>query len=232
MLLVKMKFVVVLILLFLIFILINTTKSPFLNVYNGNHWNNYRLGDVILMPRSSRFYDPDNHENVLYHTTDYPGSIAAEYIRESKKHKDFKLLNKIINKRNNLEKVEDHTLILHIRVGDVICKKVWIDNAKDHYSKIDNTFWWNNVIKYIKNNGITKVVIIAGTHFKDCIEESGKYILDRGNYLINNGLKVEYRLGKSPDDDLIFSSNAKHFITTGGGYGELIKMINKNKSGN
>jgi len=226
---------IVIIILLVIFILINK-RSPFSSssgIYNGDHWNNYRLGDVVLMPRYSNFYDPGFHENVLYHTTEYPGSIADEYIRGSKKHKDFEFLNKIINSRNNLEKVDDHTLVLHIRIGDVICKKVWRNDAKDHYSKIDNKYWWKNVVRYIKNNGITRVIIIAGTHFKDCLEESEKYVFDRGNYIrTSSGVNVEYRLGKSPDDDIIFSSNAKHFMTTGGGYGELIKMIiNKNKSG-
>ena len=230
-----MKFVVVLVILFLIFILINK-KSSFSSssIYNGDHWNNYRLGDVVLMSKSSKFYDSKFHDNVLYHTTEYPGSIAAEYIRDNDKYQNFELLNKIINKRksNYIETIDDHSLVLHIRVGDVICKLG--DGAKSYYSKIGVTGWWKDVVKYIKKNGITRVIIVAGTHYNECIDESEKYILDRGNYISNSsGVKVEYRLGKSPDDDLMFCQKAKHFITTGGGYGELLKMItNKNKIGN
>ena len=229
--------IVVVVLLILIFILINKKCSfSSSSVYNGDYWRNYRLGDVVLMSKFSRFYDPSYSENIFYHTTEYPESIAAEYIEKNKKYQDFELLNKIINDRKigYTETIDDRTLVLHIRVGDVLCKKVWIDNAKDHYSKVGNKNWWKNVVNYIKKNGITSVVIIAGTHFKECLKESEEYILDRGNYLTqSSGVNVEYRLGKSPDDDLMFSQKAKHFMTTGGGYGELLKMIiNKNKNGN
>jgi hypothetical protein len=229
--------IVVLVLLILIFILINKKCSfSSSSVYNGDYWSNYRLGDVVLMSKFSRFYDPSYSENIFYHTTEYPESIAAEYIEKNKKYQDFELLNKIINDRkiDYTETIDDRTLVLHIRVGDVLCKKVWIDNAKDHYSKVGNKNWWENVVNYIKKNGITRVVVIAGTHFKECLKESEEYILDRGNYLTqSSGVNVEYRLGQSPDEDLMFTQKAKHFITTGGGYGELLKIIaNKNKSGN
>ena len=100
-------------------------------LYNGNKWDNYRLGDVFLMSPSDRFYNPDFKENVLYHTTDYPGSIAAEYIlfNKNKKFQNFELLNKIIKSRLNNFSISENNLILHIRVGDVLCSEVWIDQA-------------------------------------------------------------------------------------------------------
>ena len=235
-----MKVLLVVLIILVLFILIKvpgTSKfsksSKFSeDLYNGEHWNNYRIGDVFLMsPQDGRFYNPKYSENILYHTKDYPDSIAAEYMNKNKKYQNFDLLNQIINKRkkeNN--KLDDHTLVLHIRVGDVLCKKVWIENAPEIYSKVGNIPWWDGVIQYIIKNNITKVIIIAGTHFKDCLEESYDYIVDRTNFLVSNGLNVEYRLGQSPDDDIIFCQGAKHFITTGGGYGKLLNMIvNKNK---
>jgi len=205
------------------------------SLYNGSKWNNYRIGDVILMSPYDKFYKPNYRENILYHTQEYPGSIAAEYIKRnksSKKFQNFKLLHKILNERSpNQEPVRDNTLILHMRVGDVLCKKIWTDNGPLKYAKKGDTDWWNSVIDYIKQNNITEVVIIAGTHFKDCLQESYDYIMDRSDFLKNSGkgtLKVSYRLGQSPDDDIIFCKGAKHFITTGGGFGKLILNINKN----
>jgi hypothetical protein len=46
--------------------------------------------------------------------------------------------------------------------------------------------------------------------------------------LEKNGLVVSYRLGQSPDEDLIMCYYVKHFITTGGGYGNMIKQIKQN----
>jgi hypothetical protein len=79
--------------------------------------------------------------------------------------------------------------------------------------------------KYIKENNITKVVILAGTHFKECLNESADYILDRTDFLKQSGVDVTHRLGQSPDDDLILISGVKHFISTGGGYGKLLHSV-------
>jgi hypothetical protein len=202
-------------------------------LYNGEQWNNYRIGDVIAMdPKTSKHYDPSFWENVLYHETMYPGTIAYEYMRLNKKNKkkqDLQLLNQIISSRKRSTFSNESTLYLHIRVGDVLCKKVWIDNAQKIYSKKGDTVWWDNIVRYINSNNITEVVIIAGTHFKECLEESANYILDRTLFLQNNAnVSVRHRLGQSPDDDILFCQDAKHFISTGGEFGKLISLINKN----
>ena len=225
----------ILLLFILLFIVSKFSKFSSESLYNGKQWDNYRLGDVILMsPHDQRFYNSNYKDNILYHTTKYPDSIAAEYIRNNKKHQNFELLKEILkNRKNDNEILDNNTLVLHIRVGDVLCKKVWTDNAEQYYSKKGDLRWWNQVINYINKNNINSVIIIAGTHFKECLKESADYINDRTTFLQSNGLNVSHHLGKSPDDDLIFCQNAKHFITTGGGYGNLIKLIiDKNKSNN
>jgi hypothetical protein len=102
------------------------------------------------------------------------------------------------------------------------------ENA-DNYSKDGNGKWWYDVAKYINNNGITKIIIIAGIHRYMCIEKSAVYIQDRSDYLKKlTGVKIEYRLGGSPDEDIILACSAKHFISTGGGYGDLLNNIRQN----
>ena len=63
-----------------------------------------------------------------------------------------------------------------------------------------------------------------------CLSESAKYVEDRKNFFKREipEIKVEYRLGQSPDDDIILVYYVKHFITTGGGYGNMIKEIKNN----
>jgi hypothetical protein len=225
--------VIVLIIIFINFKSISKFKSTFSikeSLYNGDKWARYRLGDVFVMEKNSRFYNPAFGENLLYHLTDFPDTIAYEYMKNNITGvpRNTPLLQEIINKRKQKDnKSFDRTLVLHIRVGDVLCKKTWKGpEGPDFYSKKGNNIWWENVVKYIKENDINNVVILSGTHFKDCLEESADYIIDRTEFLTNKtNVDIEYRLGNSPDDDLLLVSNVKHFITTGGEYGNLLKTV-------
>ena len=118
----------------------------------------------------------------------------------------------------------DKTLLLHVRVGDVLCRYDGMTHAYD-YAKKGNYEWWDKVMEYIKENSINNVIIVSGTHFPDCLLESAEYIDSIKQSLVKNGIKVRYRVGNSPDDDLIFCKDAKHFITTGGGYGYFLGKI-------
>jgi len=230
-------FILVLILV-LILALINQTKQKFgeetlaNSLYNGDKWNKYRLGDVFYGELDSKYYDPNHGWNIVYHKTKYPGTIANEYINKNTENKNYKLLREIIESRTSDKNTYPETLFLHIRVGEVICKSVdWTNDVEKLlvYSKVGDDQWWNDVKEYILSNNIKKVVIIAGTHTTECLDESAKYIEDRKNFFEREipGIKVEYRLGQSPDDDLILVYYVKHFISTGGGFGRLIKELKK-----
>ena len=230
---------VILVLLFVLLVLIVSSSSGFANVsdntlklYNGDEWNEYRLGDVYN--GYQHVYDSNHPENVLYHKYKFKDSIANEYINKNVlNHKNTNLLLDIINNRTKDKNSYTDTLFLHIRVGDVICdfdheyiKQV---NGPLTYAKVGDKSWWNGVLKYIKSNGIKKVVIISGTHMNKCIKESSSYLLDRKKFLKERlpYLNVSFRLAQSPDKDLLTCAYVDHFITTGGGYGNLIKEINK-----
>ena len=191
------------------------------DLYNGKKWENYRLGDVYLQAN-----DPSVVQNLDYHINDYPDSIAAEILKVKPYiPKNKKLLLDIISKKEKLFKFNNNDLVLHIRSGDVMCDEnkrfIW-------YSKKDDTDWWNKVIDYIKKNGIQKVYILSGSHSTKCLTESMDYINDRKQFLEKNGLIVIYRLGQSPDDDIVFAIDSPHFISTGGGFGRMVYEI-KNK---
>ena len=51
-------------------------------------------------------------------------------------------------------------------------------------------------------------------------------------FLENNGTNVILRIGQSPDEDILYVSNFKHFIGTGGGYSLLLSKIVKDRGGN
>jgi hypothetical protein len=234
------KSVILLVLiLVLILALINQLKQNFgeetleNSLYNGDNWNKYRLGDVFYRELDSDFFDPSSEINILYHKTEYLGSIANEYINKKTKNINYKLLREIIESRVNDKNTYPETLFLHIRIGDVLCDKTeWLIkiNGPLRYSKFGDDQWWNGVKEYILSNNIKRVVIIAGSHSKQCLTESIKYIEDRKNFFEREipGIKVEYRLGQSPDDDVRLVYYVKHFITTGGEYGKMMKEIKNN----
>ena len=136
-----------------------------------------------------------------------------------------------IQSQNNNIILTNTDLVLHIRIGDIMCDYDQGKRAKC-FSKIGNTVWWEKVIDYINSSKITNVYIIAGAHFNKCLTESLNYLSDRVNFLKNYNLKVELITDKNPDETIIFCSQAAHFISTGGGYGNLIGNIVKKAGGN
>jgi len=228
---------ILILILFLVLILVLLTFSRSLfngvsiekQLYNGDKWANYRLGDVYMLNKNEDMYNPTVNDNILYHKDDYVGTIANEYINKNKlSGKNEKLLKQIIESKAKDKYTYPDTLFLHIRIGDVLCEKnKWLTkiNGPKHYSKVGDTTWWNNILDYIKSNGINNVVIISGSHKNKCLKESADFIEDRKKFFNDNGIKVSYRLGQSPDEDLIMCYYVKHFITTGGGYGNMIKEI-------
>ena len=184
----------------------------------------YRLGDVY----QGSYINPKKKYSVAYHLTEFPNSIAAEYMRKNITHtkKNKKLLKKIVNKRaennSNAQIFSNKELVLHMRIGDVLAKDF---NNKHRYIK--NNIWWENLIKYIKNNNITTIYIIAGSHlpknhYNIDLEESKDALFNKINFLKNQGLKVLVRLGNHPDDDIVFAHTAKYFASTGGGFGAIL----------
>ena len=188
----------------------------------------------------------------------YPDSIGVQYLFEQfpclknnidkscedlinkTKTKNFinsKILIKLI--KNNPEynlysKIfSNNELILHIRVGDVLCKfnsNKFFHTKKTYpeiYSKYGDTLWWNDVLKYIKDNKINTIYLMYQSCTKECLNESINYINIIKKLL--NEYKIIEIVKNTPDQDLMFCINTKHFITTGGGYGLIIgELIEKN----
>ena len=211
--------ILILILLFLTsFISKDNVKDNFKSkIYNGKKWYHYRIGDVY------QYGNDPNVGDLSYHIRDFPGSLAAKlmeikpYIRNNKE-----LIRKLIKEKQQI--LNNTDMVLHVRIGDVMCL---FNKTQIHYSRFGDTVWWDSIINYIKTNNINQVYIIAGSHQPHCLEESSKYLNDIFNFLKNTvpGLNVIFKLGASPDEDIIFASTAKHFKSTGGGYGKLIDQI-------
>jgi hypothetical protein len=184
-------------------------------LYNGEKWYHYRLGDVYFHGEN------ENVGDLGYHLKDYPGSIASELLKNYKTE-NKELLMELI-KKQNIPKFNDSDLVLHVRTGDVMCL---FDNEYLRYSRKNDEFWWNKVIKYIQLKGIKKVYIVSGTHQPHCLKDSADYLENRKNFIINGtDVEVEFRVGKNPDEDIAFCLSAPYFISTGGGFGKMVYKI-------
>ena len=189
------------------------TKDLASKLYNKK-WDKYRIGDVYFKPPGSL--------DLSYHLERFPDSIATMYLQqtggEPKRIDVMKTVVKPYDKR--------YDLVIHIRIGDVMCSI-----KSKCYSAYENPGWWEKLIEYTQQKNIKNVYVITGAHKHECLDKSARYILNRIRFLKEKGLNVTYEPGKSPDEDLRISSNAKYFISTGGYYGALIAELVKANAG-
>ena len=83
------------------------------------------------------------------------------------------------------------------------------------------------VLFIIHYNNINTIYLIYGSHTNKCIKESTEYVKYVKNKFDKNEI-IEINKNTA-DQDLIFCVNAKHYITTGGGYGLFIgELVQKN----
>lgn len=201
----------------------------------------YRLADLIFYP--SWIVTGDTG----YMLDEYPDSIGVKYTMkrfpclrkgdctfEDDTIVDTKLLTSIIQSDPDYEKYShrfsDDEIVLHVRIGDVLCKKDenFFETGKTFgsvYAKYGDTAWWEDVKGYILSSGIQTVYLMYGSHTGDCTQESEEYIRSIKEMLRCKVVDVN----NTADQDLIFCTGAKHFITTGGGYGLLLgELVEKN----
>jgi hypothetical protein len=133
-----------------------------------------------------------------------------------------------------------------MRVGDVIdelCSgKYFLNkfyrNITKKTEKDKKNIVWCHYIKPLKyflqkiqkliEMGITKVYLMAGAHIKlQSYKYSTYYINKIVEEIEKAGLQVELKLGRDPDEDLLFSMNFDYFIPSEGQYCRLIKELNE-----
>jgi len=174
----------------------------------------YRLGDV--------FWRTDKDDDLHYHTQMYPGTIASEYLKRSPRvSENWDVLLNIIDKQRKKREPPIRELVLHVRIGDVLC----VSPDEYNYARKNQPEWWNKLAEFIQRENIQKVHIMAGNHTNMCVQESKEYLDDRASFLRDQD--VEFHLDKSADEDLLFATTYQYFITTGGGYGNLIGEVTR-----
>ena len=190
------------------------------NLYSG--YKLYRIGDMVAT--THRFL-PIGEK---YHLETFPDSIASEYMKKTKHQKKYNILADIVRDRSwkTTDLPNDKDLVVHLRVGDVV------EENSSNLTQIITSYSYNrnytcpirNIDDKIRKSKekFDKIILVAGSHKDILTPKSCKYIDVTKKYLENEGFKVELRVGKPPDDDFIFMSNAKYFIPSCSGYYTLL----------
>lgn len=224
-----MKYLILTLLIGILLYIIIYNKEKFL--INEEKWQDYRLGDIIKgYFRNKKQYDYLNKINKRL-----PNSIGDLYIKRTEnldyniQNNNFDILKEIIDEKKNLiELPENDSLIIHLRIGDII---------KGNKNKINfqSNHWYGTSISKLeeeikKIKDFKKVYIVYGSHKNNInIELNNKYLQDIEEMLKKYNINPILR-NKNPDEDFIFMSCSKNFIKSGGGYSQIISdMVKKNK---
>jgi hypothetical protein len=187
----------------------------------NNIISNYRLGDLI-----NGFLQPYEIANLI---NEHPDSIGAEYFKEFLSVYDIRKLSDIVQNRinNNLVSLPvdiQNSIVIHLRLGDVVSGNEWHEKAKRPH----------NIDYYINNlkdsDSYSKIYIIgkpffahtSSKNYDECIENSNLYL----NSVIGQ-LKAEYYDGGFADMDLCAAVLSKKFIQGKGHFSKLITDIRR-----
>ena len=222
----------------IILIFIILIANYYYKTYEGFDVERYRLGDMVRIKngRNSRY---NKKIGFNYHLKNYPNSIATEYMLKTKKNNDYNTLLDIINKRQP-KFYPDDTLIIHLRIGDVIDNvDESVDEILSNYTPYHNMGnyvrpikYYTNLIDTINSYKIKKILLIGGFHTKGNHDKSLQYVNHIKQHFENNGFKCTTRINHNADEDFLIMCNSKYFVPSGGGFSSIIKQMVKLKGGN
>lgn len=214
----------------------------------------YRIGDLVRGITNVKNYN-SNLDLASDTLLKFPNSIASDYIRNIDLDSLHKMSNLDINKQLYLYKIsvikkllknynipQNSGVVVHLRVGDILDhesqnppNKKQLNNYINKNIKLGRIYekyvkrlsYYHNLIHELKKNNINKVTIIAGSHVKCPNYNVSSYYINIIKKLFeDNGFEVTLRVGLHPDEDLKLAVGAKKFYGSGGGYSELLELLN------
>lgn len=197
--------------------------------------NYYRLGDLVY----HNYLNKDEENKILKY---YPNSLGSKYIIEKNKcnNDDIKdtdyrllifiklLLEYLIIIIDKIPKNIIESLLIHIRLGDVVGGYIWYEIGRRPFSIIH----LNNLIENDdkEQNKYKNKYIIGKCHFgENCSNNYDESIKLSNNYL-NKCLEIfnaEHLKGEDADFDLCCAILSKNFLQGRGCYSQLIVAIRK-----
>jgi hypothetical protein len=229
-----MKYVIFFILIIIITILICRFFKDF--------YSPYRLGDMFAFPGyyiyGKKYQCRYRAEN--YHYKAYPESIATQYMKQTKEPNNYTILMNIIDQNINVKNIKlpnNDTVIIHVRIGDIIENSKISDNNLLYMGDkkyVKPLSYYKKNLQILKKYNLKNVILVAGSHKNINLNRSVKYLQDLKSYIESLGYNVHIKFSKSADykqadEDFIFMTNSKYFISSGGGFSNIIKNIVQRK---
>lgn len=197
-------------------------------------WMDYRLSDAV-------------HGSVP-NRREYAGAgkfgaatIVSEYLANTKsKSLRSDVLYEVL-KPKLLTTVGNDTAVLHLRSGDTACQDCW-DQVKHirWANRLSNIYvfpkaYYEHILQSLKNIPEVTSVVITTSLYHGKLREGDISMAMLNVKLVSeffskHGYQVSERVDcGTPDEDFIFMSSHKYFITGGGGYSQLLgKMVKHN----
>jgi hypothetical protein len=158
--------------------------------------------------------------------TNFPNSIASQYIDLVGWPDDYQVEHhptiKKIFKNFSFKKPTPSTLVIHLRLGDVV--------AKDYGDEYAYTYeYYEKLFKRIqRNKKIKRIDIVTGLHKNVYVKQSNE-ILQKIVHLFETNYPVNVIITKDPDKDFYYMCHSKSFAPSGGGFSALITSYLKYK---
>lgn len=191
----------------------------------------YRIGDCLIGPCMSVR---------LIGFIQYPRwTIAHRYMCRTLATKvQLDVLDDIVPREPNNE------VIVHLRVGDVIdthrrpVGTLWSEHTDSTTSKspdgwegyIRGRSYYQALLPAIRELGVSRVLIVAGSHENILGERSQEYIDIVSDFFTTNGFETSRRVTTDPDarradDDFSLMCNCRVFLRSAGGYSKLAGLV-------
>lgn len=206
-------------------------------------WPHYSITDIFKDPAIRSFM---KHQ---YLDTQYAHSLAAEYIRRMPEGEfgNITLMHNIINEKFP-ESTHEGYVSIHLRLGDVLDGSSRdVDDiltssplpTLEHFGLVrpvfhvyaPNLMYYKNVISRLKKGTTSHVVFVGGSRDPDHSAKSCAYLRAVARLFISHGFSVEYRLGKTPDEDLAYLSRSSILVPSGGGFSKLASLLTRENGG-
>lgn len=184
--------------------------------------SSYKLGDLIFLGLGK-----DEENDILM---EHPNSIASKFILEKRNNSPYRkidiitkiVLDHIEENSDFLPKDISDSIVIHLRLGDVVAGNEWHEKLKRPLS-IDH-------IKSIIAEDTRKKYVIgkcffakaSSTNYEECINLSNEYLQN-----VINGLQAEYFDSGNADIDLCCAIKSNLFIQGRGYFSKLIVEIRK-----
>ena len=203
---------------------------------SGNQQAGYRLGDM--------FHGIGRHGDDAFgrvgqgfHFARFPDSIASQYMRTTGASNDYETLARIVRDYSASHASDlppPNVAVLHLRCGDVLEMDM---THSGFHGDTDGLLrqGLSNYVKplsyfeqYLEPITVSHLVLVAGTHYQHGNNEwpwSTAYINGVRDHFRERGYFVELRIGHDADQDVVYMAHASYYISSGGGFSQVIQGL-------